>query len=100
MVTLTLADYDKLNKLFVFIIWIFHFSSLSATTLLGGPTDVYLNGTMYLWFAVTIILSVPVASYVYMPIFHRLQIVSANQVSLLSSLFSAGNLASATNYGL
>ena len=57
-----------------------NFSSVSATTLLGGPTDVYLNGTMYLWLIVSAILCVPVASHVYMPIFHRLQIVSANQV--------------------
>lgn len=60
------------------------FSSFSATTLLGGPTDVYMNGTMYLWFISSVLLCTPVACYIYLPIFHRLQIVSANQVLLIS----------------
>lgn len=54
-------------------------SSFSATTLLGGPTDVYMNGTMYLWFIFSVALCTPIASYIYLPVFHRLQIVSANQ---------------------
>ncbi|XP_045025652.1 sodium-coupled monocarboxylate transporter 1 isoform X2 [Daphnia magna] len=54
-------------------------SSFSATTLLGGPTDVYMNGTMYLWFIFSVVLCTPIASYIYLPVFHRLQIVSANQ---------------------
>ncbi|KAI9564252.1 hypothetical protein GHT06_007990 [Daphnia sinensis] len=54
-------------------------SSFSATTLLGGPTDVYMNGTMYLWFIFSVVLCTPIAGYIYLPVFHRLQIVSANQ---------------------
>ncbi|EFX77081.1 hypothetical protein DAPPUDRAFT_106304 [Daphnia pulex] len=54
-------------------------SSFSATTLLGGPTDIYTNGTMYLWFISSVLLCTPIASYIYLPIFYRLQLVSANQ---------------------
>ncbi len=56
------------------------FSSFSATTLLGGPTDIYTNGTMYLWFISSVLLCTPIANYIYLPIFYRLQLVSANQV--------------------
>ncbi|XP_057371552.1 sodium-coupled monocarboxylate transporter 1-like isoform X2 [Daphnia carinata] len=54
-------------------------SSISATTLLGAPTEVYLNGTMYVWLTVSAVLSIAAATHVYLPIFYRLKIVSANQ---------------------
>ncbi|XP_046643004.1 sodium-coupled monocarboxylate transporter 1-like isoform X1 [Daphnia pulicaria] len=54
-------------------------SSISATTLLGAPTEVYLNGTMYIWLTVSAVLSIAAATQLYLPIFHRLKIVSANQ---------------------
>ncbi|XP_046643006.1 sodium-coupled monocarboxylate transporter 1-like isoform X2 [Daphnia pulicaria] len=53
--------------------------SISATTLLGAPTEVYLNGTMYIWLTVSAVLSIAAATQLYLPIFHRLKIVSANQ---------------------
>lgn len=54
-------------------------SSLSATTLLGTPSDVYLTGTMYWWIVVGAAIAIPSAAYLYLPIFFKLQVVSANE---------------------
>lgn len=67
-------------RCFFFIIWVK--SSISGTTLLGTPSDIYLNGTMFFWFGLAMLLCTPATSYIYLPIFHRLQVVSANQVGL------------------
>ena len=56
------------------------FSSLSATTLLGTPSDVYLTGTMYWWIVVGAAIAIPSAAYLYLPIFFKLHIISANEV--------------------
>lgn len=55
-------------------------SSISGSTLLGNPSDVYLTGTMFFWMTVAMCLCTPATAYIYLPIFHRLQVVSANQV--------------------
>ncbi|XP_046643614.1 sodium-coupled monocarboxylate transporter 1-like [Daphnia pulicaria] len=54
-------------------------SSISGTTLLGTPADVYLTGTMYLWMPLAMFLCTPATGYLYLAMFHRLQVVSANQ---------------------
>lgn len=56
-------------------------SSISGSTLLGTPADVYLTGTMFFWMTISMFLCTPATSYLYLPIFHRLQVISANEVS-------------------
>ena len=56
--------------------------TLSAASMLGVPTDVYLNGTMYIWAIAALVLCIPMASYLYLPVFHQLQVVSANHVCI------------------
>lgn len=48
--------------------------------MLGAPTDVYTTGTMYWWTVPALFIGVPIAAYVYLPIYHQLEIVSINQV--------------------
>lgn len=52
----------------------FSCSSISASALLGIPTDVYLTGSMYWWIIVAAGLSIPVSVYVYLPFYHQLQL--------------------------
>lgn len=47
---------------------------------MGAPTDVYLNGAMFVWIPVAVIICIPMGSYLYLPVFHQLQVVSVNQV--------------------
>ncbi|XP_032776975.2 sodium-coupled monocarboxylate transporter 1 [Daphnia magna] len=54
-------------------------SSISGTTLLGTPADIYLTGTMYSWMPLAMFLCTPATGYLYLSVFHRLQVVSANQ---------------------
>ena len=51
--------------------------------MLGLPTDIYMTGAMYSWNVVNVFIGVLIASYVYMPVFYELQLVSVNQVNLL-----------------
>lgn len=48
--------------------------------MLGLPTDIYMNGTMYTWNIVSTLIAIPIASYFFLPVFHELQLVSINQV--------------------
>lgn len=52
---------------------------LSATALLATPTDVYLTGTMHWWIIVGAFLAIPATTCLYLPVFHELQVISANQ---------------------
>jgi len=47
---------------------------------MGAPTDVYLNGAMFVWIPLAVILCIPMGSYLYLPVFYQLQVVSVNQV--------------------
>lgn len=58
---------------------------MSAVVMLAVPADVYLTGTMHAWMILAVALGITVASYVYLPIFHQLGIVSVNQVFDCSS---------------
>ena len=65
---------------------IFHFlfvwgkSAVSTQAMLGTPTDVYLTGAMMLWWPVALAIGVPIAAYVYLPLFQDLGVLSLNQV--------------------
>lgn len=59
------------------------FSSVSATTLLGYPTDTYLTGGMVIWMSVGTGIGMVLASLFLLPFYHQLDIISANEVGIL-----------------
>ena len=56
-------------------------SFLSAIFILGTPSEIYLYGTAYLYIGVSYFTGLPLASYFYLPIFHKLKLTSAYEVS-------------------
>ncbi|KAL1437895.1 hypothetical protein MTO96_048582 [Rhipicephalus appendiculatus] len=52
-------------------------SFMSAITLLGTASEVYLAGTQYVLICVSYCFVIPATAYFYMPIFHHLQLTSA-----------------------
>lgn len=55
-------------------------SFLSASGLMGAPAEMYRYGTMQSINVLTFVAIVPVASYLYAPMFHRLQVASSFEV--------------------
>lgn len=52
-------------------------SFMSAITLLGTASEVYLAGTQYVVICVSYCFVIPATAYFYMPVFHHLQLTSA-----------------------
>ena len=57
-------------------------SFMSAIMLLGTPAEIYIFGTQYMVIAVAYVLMSPVSAYVYIPVFYRLKLTSAYEVSI------------------
>ena len=74
------SGYNQVKRYTILTISTMLISTLSATTLLGAPSDVYLTGTMYTLISAGAVIAVPIAAYLYLPIFFDLQVVSANEV--------------------
>lgn len=55
-------------------------SFLSAVSVLGIPAEIYYNGTMYWLIIFGFVISYPMAAQAFLPVFHRLQITSINEV--------------------
>lgn len=53
---------------------------MSTQAMIGVPTEVYLTGVMMLWTPVTMAIAVPVAAFIFLPLFQDLEILSINQV--------------------
>ncbi|XP_072045449.1 sodium-coupled monocarboxylate transporter 1-like [Amphiura filiformis] len=53
-------------------------SFMSAITILGIPAEVYKNGTMWWWFALSHVTSVWITVSLFMPMFYKLKLVSVN----------------------
>jgi hypothetical protein len=53
----------------------------SALTLIGNPSELYMHGTSFTLKMATTILAWPVASFVFLPVFKRLDGISIFQVS-------------------
>ncbi|XP_077555158.1 sodium-coupled monocarboxylate transporter 1-like [Haemaphysalis longicornis] len=51
-------------------------SFMSAITLLGTAAEIYVYGTQYMLIVVSYCLVIPASAYLYMPVFHGLQITS------------------------
>lgn len=52
---------------------------LSSLTLLGTPSEVYTNGTMYLWMLAAMLLATAASAHLFMPIFYNLNKTSCFQ---------------------
>lgn len=57
-------------------------SYLSAITLLGVPSEIYTYGLQYIVLCFSYFILITVAAVIFLPLFYKLQIVSANEVSL------------------
>ena len=55
-------------------------SFISAVTVLGTPAEVYINGTMFWLFALVYPVMFIVVSRLFLPVFFRLKVTSANEV--------------------
>lgn len=58
-------------------------SYMSAITVLGIPTEMYVYGTQYYMVAFSGLLTYPVTCFVFLPFFHNLGLKSAYQVDIL-----------------
>ena len=56
---------------------------LSAILVLGVPTEIFYNGTMYWLIAFSNIITFPVAAHAFLPVFHNLGLTSAYEVNVL-----------------
>ncbi len=55
-------------------------SFLSAVSVLGIPAEIYYNGTMYWLIMIGSVIALFMAAHAFLPVFHRLQITSINEV--------------------
>ncbi len=62
-------------------------SYLSAITLLGVPSEIYTYGVQYCVLIISYFILCTTAAVIYAPIFYKLNIVSANEVSLQGFLY-------------
>ena len=56
-------------------------SFISSITILGYPVQSYIYGTVIVWFGLSTAVQVVIACIYYIPLFHRLKIVSVYEVS-------------------
>jgi Na+/proline symporter len=55
-------------------------SFLSAILVLGVPTEIFYNGTMYWLISFSNLITFPVAAHAFLPVFHNLELMSAYEV--------------------
>lgn len=58
-------------------------SYLSAITILGVPSEVYIYGVQYWMVIWCYFITIPVTALVYLPVFHGLGVTSAYEVSIM-----------------
>jgi len=58
---------------------------MSAVTLLGNPAEMYYYGTQFFMIGIAYIVTAPIAAYLFMPVYYRLELTSAYEVFLPSS---------------
>ena len=58
-------------------------SFLSAIYILSTPTEIYAFGTMFYYLGVSYFIALPISGHMYMPIFYKLKLISAYEVSLI-----------------
>lgn len=60
-------------------------SFMSAITLLGTPAEMVVYGTQYWMIAVAYCIVIPLANYVFIPVFYKLNLTSIFEVTILHS---------------
>ncbi|CAF4057620.1 unnamed protein product, partial [Adineta steineri] len=75
-------------------------SFISAVTLLGGPSEVYLFGTMYCYKAITAIIASFVTALVFMPKFREMNFTSTYELIYMAIVLYAPALALSQTTGL
>ena len=55
-------------------------SFISAITILGTPSEVYVYSTMYWWISVAMLITATGAAHIFIPIFYNLRITSVFEV--------------------
>ena len=55
-------------------------SFMSAITILGFPAEVYIYGTQFWMWTLSFCLMIPLAAYVFIPVFYRLKLTSSFEV--------------------
>ncbi|KAK3610276.1 hypothetical protein CHS0354_029736 [Potamilus streckersoni] len=53
---------------------------LSAVLVLGVPTEIFYNGTMYWLICFSNLLTFPIAAHGFLPVFHKLELTSAYEL--------------------
>lgn len=63
-------------------------SMMSATSMLGMPTEVYMDGLRYYLFILGMIIGIVVAYFLFIPVLHPLKLTSAVEVGMTSQTAS------------
>jgi len=61
-------------------------SFMSAILLLGTPAEIAIYGTQYWMICISYFFVIPLAAYVFIPVFYRLQVTSVFEVKIIASL--------------
>lgn len=61
-------------------------SFMSAILLLGTPAEIVIYGTQYWMICISYCFVIPVAAYVFLPVFYRLQVTSVFEVIMSMSI--------------
>jgi len=61
-------------------------SFMSAITLLGTPAEMVVYGTQYWMISISFFFVIPLAAYVFIPVFYRLELTSVFEVTISTSL--------------
>lgn len=61
------------------------FSFVSGITLLGTPTEIYVYGVQYMFIVIGILFMGVAMAYIYLPVFHDLQLTSTYHVSQITN---------------
>lgn len=61
-------------------------SFISGISLLGTPTEIYVYGVQYMFVVIGVISMGFAMTYIYLPVFHGLQLTSTYQVSVITEL--------------
>lgn len=61
-------------------------SFLSAIFVLSIPAEFYTYGTMYFYLTISYIFGIPLAAVIYMPLYYKMKITSAYEVSVFYQL--------------
>jgi len=57
---------------------------MSAVTMLGNPAEMYNYGTQFFMIGIAYIVATPVTTYLFMPVYYRLQLTSAYEVYIFT----------------